>query len=136
MRESNTCELLFESCEVPEENVIGGVGKGVYVLMTGLDYERLVLSGGPLGIMQAACGVAFQYDHHREAFGTQIGIFQLIQGKMADMCTTSNACRSYLYTVAKAADEEHVSSKDYAGVILYLGEKCTQVCPDAIQILG
>ncbi|KAL6739913.1 hypothetical protein Aduo_013311 [Ancylostoma duodenale] len=136
MRGSNTCELVFEDCEVPEENVMGGIGKGVYVLMTGLDYERLVLSGGPLGIMQAACDIAFQYAHHREAFGTQIGTFQLIQGKMADMYTTLNACRSYLYTVAKAADEAHVSNKDCAGVILYLAEKCTQVCLDAIQILG
>ncbi|VDM74235.1 unnamed protein product [Strongylus vulgaris] len=155
MRGSNTCELVFEDCEIPgamfrlmhsscytstilfvEENVMGGVGKGVYVLMTGLDYERLVLSGGPLGIMQAACDIAFEYAHHREQFGTQIGTFQLIQGKMADMYTTMNACRSYLYTVAKAADQGHVSNKDCAGVILYLAEKCTQVCLDAIQILG
>ncbi|VDN27275.1 unnamed protein product [Cylicostephanus goldi] len=147
MRGSNTCELVFEDCEVPEENVMGGEGKGVYVLMTGLDYERLVLSGGPLGLMQAACDIAFEYAHHREAFGTQIGTFQasknsiyrmpiLIQGKMADMYTTLNACRSYLYTVAKAADAGHCSNKDCAGVILYLAEKCTQVCLDAIQILG
>ncbi|VDM60313.1 unnamed protein product [Angiostrongylus costaricensis] len=136
MRGSNTCELVFEDCEIPEENLMGGVGKGVYVLMTGLDIERLVLSGGPMGIMQAACDVAFQYAHHREAFGTQIGTFQMIQGKMADMYTTLNACRAYLYTVAKAADNGHLSNKDCAGVILYLGEKCTQVCLDAIQILG
>ncbi|VDP38913.1 unnamed protein product [Heligmosomoides polygyrus] len=136
MRGSNTCELVFEDCEVPEENVMGGIGKGVYVLMTGLDLERLVLSGGPMGIMQAACDVAFQYAHHREAFGTQIGTFQLMQGKMADMYTTLNACRAYLYTVAKAADNGHVSNKDCAGVILYLAEKCTQVCLDAVQILG
>uniref|UniRef100_A0A0K0DMM6 Isovaleryl-CoA dehydrogenase, mitochondrial n=1 Tax=Angiostrongylus cantonensis TaxID=6313 RepID=A0A0K0DMM6_ANGCA len=138
MRGSNTCELVFEDCEIPgeEENVMGGVGKGVYVLMTGLDAERLVLSGGPMGIMQAACDVAFQYAHHREAFGTQIGSFQMIQGKMADMYTTLNACRAYLYTVARAADNGHLSNKDCAGVILYLAEKCTQVCLDAIQILG
>ncbi|CAJ0601547.1 unnamed protein product [Cylicocyclus nassatus] len=136
MRGSNTCELVFEDCEVPEENVMGGEGKGVYVLMTGLDYERLVLSGGPLGLMQAACDIAFEYAHHREAFGTRIGTFQLIQSKMADMYTTLNACRSYLYTVAKAVDAGHCSNKDCAGVILYLAEKCTQVCLDAIQILG
>ncbi|KAJ1364498.1 hypothetical protein KIN20_024615 [Parelaphostrongylus tenuis] len=136
MRGSNTCELVFEDCEIPEENVMGGVGKGVYVLMTGLDIERLVLSGGPMGIMQAACDIAFDYAHHREAFGTPIGTFQMIQGKMADMYTTLNACRAYLYTVAKAADNGHLSNKDCAGVILYLAEKCTQVCLDAIQILG
>ncbi|VDL71061.1 unnamed protein product [Nippostrongylus brasiliensis] len=135
MRGSNTCELVFEDCEVPEENILGGVGKGVYVLMTGLDLERLVLSGGPLGIMQSACDIAFQYAHHREAFGTPIGTFQLMQGKMADMYTTLNACRAYLYAVAKAADNGHVSAKDCAGVILYLAEKCTQVCLDAVQIL-
>ncbi|KAF8375105.1 ivd-1 [Pristionchus pacificus] len=136
MRGSNTCELVFENCEIPEENVMGGIGKGVYVLMTGLDYERLVLSGGPLGLMQAACDIAFDYAHQRKAFGERIGTFQLMQGKMADMYTTLNACRSYLYTVAKATDAGHVTNKDCAGVILYLAEKATQVCLDAVQILG
>ncbi|CAD6196159.1 unnamed protein product [Caenorhabditis auriculariae] len=136
MRGSNTCELVFENCEVPEEQVMGGIGKGVYVLMTGLDYERLVLSGGPLGLMQAACDVAFDYAHQREQFGQKIGTYQLLQGKLADMYTTLNACRSYLYMVAKAADNGRVSNKDCAGVILYVAEKCTQVCLDAIQILG
>ncbi|CAJ0585068.1 unnamed protein product, partial [Mesorhabditis spiculigera] len=136
MRGSNTCELVFDNCEVPAENVMGNLNKGVYVLMTGLDYERLVLSGGPLGLMQAACDVAFDYAHQRKAFGQRIGEYQLLQGKMADMYTTLNACRSYLYTVAKAADKGHVSNKDCAGVILYLAEKATQVALDAIQILG
>ncbi|PAV64845.1 hypothetical protein WR25_01069 [Diploscapter pachys] len=136
MRGSNTCELVFENCEVPEENVMGGVGKGVYVLMTGLDYERLVLSGGPMGLMQAACDIAFQYAHERKAFGQRIGEYQLMQGKMADMYTTLNACRAYLYAVAKSADKGETSNKDCAGVILYLAEKATQVALDAIQILG
>uniref|UniRef100_A0A1I7UZN4 Isovaleryl-CoA dehydrogenase, mitochondrial n=1 Tax=Caenorhabditis tropicalis TaxID=1561998 RepID=A0A1I7UZN4_9PELO len=136
MRGSNTCELVFDNCEIHESQIMGGVGKGVYVLMTGLDYERLVLSGGPLGLMQAACDIAFDYAHQRTAFGQKIGCFQLLQGKLADMYTTLNASRSYLYMVAKAADKGTVSNKDCAGVILYVAEKCTQVCLDAIQILG
>ncbi|EFO88426.1 hypothetical protein GCK72_013528 [Caenorhabditis remanei] len=136
MRGSNTCELVFDNCEIHESQIMGGVGKGVYVLMTGLDYERLVLSGGPLGLMQAACDIAFDYAHQRTAFGQKIGSFQLLQGKLADMYTTLNASRSYLYMVAKAADKGTVSNKDCAGVILYVAEKCTQVCLDAIQILG
>uniref|UniRef100_A0A8R1E9Y0 Isovaleryl-CoA dehydrogenase n=1 Tax=Caenorhabditis japonica TaxID=281687 RepID=A0A8R1E9Y0_CAEJA len=136
MRGSNTCELVFDNCEIHESQIMGGIGKGVYVLMTGLDYERLVLSGGPLGLMQAACDVAFDYAHQRTAFGQKIGSFQLLQGKLADMYTNLNASRSYLYMVAKAADNGNVSNKDCAGVILFLAEKCTQVCLDAIQILG
>ncbi|KAK0398002.1 hypothetical protein QR680_002381 [Steinernema hermaphroditum] len=136
MRGSNTCELVFENCEVPAENVLGAEGKGVYVLMTGLDVERLVLAGGPLGLMQNACDIAFDYCHQREAFGTKIGTFQLVQGKMADMYTTLNACRSYLYNTARATDAGHLTNKDCAGVILYCAEKATQVCLDAIQLLG
>ncbi|TMS37599.1 hypothetical protein L596_004498 [Steinernema carpocapsae] len=136
MRGSNTCELVFENCEVPEENILGAEGKGVYVLMTGLDVERLVLAGGPLGLMQSACDIAFDYCHQREAFGTKIGSFQLVQGKMADMYTTLNACRAYLYSTARATDAGHLTNKDCAGVILYLAEKATQVCLDAIQLLG
>ncbi|VDK45389.1 unnamed protein product [Anisakis simplex] len=119
-----------------EENVLGEINKGVYVLMTGLDVERLVLAGGPLGLMQAACDIAFDYAHQREAFGSKIGTFQLIQAKMADMYTTLNACRSYLYNVARATDEGHLTNKDCAGVILYLAEHATKMCLDAIQILG
>jgi len=136
MRGSNTCELVFEDCKVPVKNVMGGLNKGVYVLMSGLDLERLVLAAGPLGLMQAACDISFEYAHLRKAFGTPIGQFQLLQGKMADMYTTLNASRAYLYSVAKAVDRGHVSSKDCAGVILYLAEKATQVALDAIQILG
>ncbi|XP_063821043.1 isovaleryl-CoA dehydrogenase, mitochondrial [Ostrinia nubilalis] len=136
MRGSNTCELVFEDCKVPAENVLGEVNKGVYVLMSGLDLERLVLAGGPVGIMQAAIDAAFQYAHTRKQFGKNIGEFQLLQGKMADMYTTLSACRSYLYNVARACDEGHVNSKDCAGVILYCAEKATQVALDAVQILG
>lgn len=135
-RGSNTGELVFENCEIPEENVMGEVNKGVYVLMRGLDYERVVFAAGAVGLMQAACDVAFDYAHQRQAFGQKIGTFQLLQGKMADMYTTLNACRSYVYMVTKAADQGVVSSKDCAGVILYAAEKCTQVCLDAVQILG
>lgn len=136
MRGSNTCELVFEDCKVPAENVVGGLNKGVYIMMSGLDLERLVLAAGPLGLMQAACDIAFEYAHIRKAFGQPIGEFQLMQGKMGDMYTTLNACRAYLYSVAKASDIGHVSPKDCAGVILYLAEKATQVALDAIQILG
>lgn len=136
MRGSNTCELVFEDCKVPQKNIVGGLNKGVYVMMSGLDLERLVLAAGPLGLMQASCDIAFEYAHIRKAFGQPIGEFQLIQGKMADMYTTLNACRAYLYNVAKAADKGIVSGKDCAGVILYLAEKATQVALDSIQILG
>ncbi|GMR49098.1 hypothetical protein PMAYCL1PPCAC_19293, partial [Pristionchus mayeri] len=136
LRGSNTAELVFDNCEVPEENVMGEVNKGVYVLMKGLDFERVVIAGGAVGLMQASCDIAFDYAHQRKAFGQEIGKFQLLQGKMGDMYTTLNACRSYLYTVAKAADAGHVSPKDCAGVILYLGERATQMALDAIQILG
>ncbi|XP_065164880.1 isovaleryl-CoA dehydrogenase, mitochondrial [Atheta coriaria] len=136
MRGSNTCELVFDNCKVPAANMLGNYNKGVYVLMSGLDLERLVLSAGSLGIMQAACDVAFNYAHERKQFGMPIGTFQLLQGKMADMYTTLGACRSYVYGVARAADKGKVNSKDCAGVILYAAEKATQVALDAIQILG
>lgn len=139
MRGSTTCELVFEDCEVPEENILGGVGQGVYVLMSGLDYERLVLSGGPVGLMQAALDVTLPYVHTRKQFGKPIGEFQLMQGKLADMYTTTSACRSYLYNVARRIDSGASGagiSKDCAGVILYTAEKATQVALDAIQCLG
>ena len=136
MRGSNTCELVFQDCEVPEENVLGAVGKGVNVLMSGLDYERAVLAGGPLGIMQACMDVVVPYIHEREQFGQPIGQFQLIQGKIADMYTTMNASKAYAYMVAKACDRGETTRKDAAGVILYTAEKATQVALDAIQILG
>ncbi|CAH1974711.1 unnamed protein product, partial [Acanthoscelides obtectus] len=135
MRGSNTCELIFEDCKVPKENLLGTENKGVYVLMSGLDLERLVLAGGPVGLMQAACDIAFSYAHIRKQFNTRIGEFQLIQGKLADMYTTLGACRSYLYSVARACDKKKVNSKDCAGVILYCAEKATQMALDAIQIL-
>ncbi|XP_063621261.1 isovaleryl-CoA dehydrogenase, mitochondrial [Cydia splendana] len=136
MRGSNTCELVFEDCKVPTTNILGELNKGVYVLMSGLDLERLVLAAGPVGLMQAAIDAAFEYAHTRKQFGRNIGEFQLMQGKMADMYTTLSACRSYLYNAARACDEGHVNSKDCAGVILYCAEKATQVALDAIQILG
>ena len=136
MRGSNTCELIFEDCEVPEENVLGAPGTGVNVLMSGLDYERLVLAGGPLGIMQACMDVVVPYVHEREQFGQPIGTFQLIQGKLADMYTTMNAARSYAYMVAKACDRGDVTRKDAAGVILYTAEKATWMALEAIQCLG
>ncbi|XP_035212154.1 isovaleryl-CoA dehydrogenase, mitochondrial-like [Stegodyphus dumicola] len=136
MRGSPTAELIFEDCKVPAENLVSAENKGVYVLMSGLDYERLVLAAGPVGIMQACCDVTFDYVHQRKQFGQRIGEFQLIQGKLADMYTTLNACRSYLYNTAKATDKGHASSKDCAGVILYCAEKATQMALDAIQCLG
>lgn len=136
IRGSNTSELIFEDCKVPAKNILGQEGKGVYVLMSGLDLERLVLAAGPVGLMQAACDISFEYAHSRKQFKRRIGEFQLLQGKMADMYTTLNACRSYLYGVARAADAGKVSSKDCAGVILYCAEKATQMGLDAIQILG
>ena len=136
MRGSDTCELVFEDCEVPFEAILGQEGRGVNVLMSGLDYERLVLAGGPLGIMAAALDVVVPYVHDREQFGKPIGEFQLMQGKLADMYTTLNACRSYVYMVARAADRGHTTRKDAAGCILYAAEKATQVALDAIQCLG
>ncbi|WP_069384342.1 isovaleryl-CoA dehydrogenase [Halomonas caseinilytica] len=136
MRGSNTCELVFEDCEVPEENVLGEVNKGARVLMSGLDFERTVLAAGPIGIMQAAMDVVVPYLHERKQFGQSIGEFQLVQGKVADMYTTLNACRAYLYTVASACDRGRTSRKDAAGVILYCAEKATQMALDAIQLLG
>ncbi|KDR20512.1 isovaleryl-CoA dehydrogenase, mitochondrial [Zootermopsis nevadensis] len=136
MRGSNTGELIFEDCKVPVENLLGEENKGVYVLLSGLDLERLLLSGGPLGIMQACCDVTFKYVHERKQFDKRIGEFQLMQAKIADMYTTLNACRSYLYNVARACDGGHVNRKDCAGVYLYLAEKATQLSLDSIQCLG
>jgi isovaleryl-CoA dehydrogenase len=136
MRGSNTGELVFEDCEVPAENVLGEVGKGVSVLMSGLDYERAVLAGGPLGIMQACMDVVMPYVHDRKQFGAPIGTFQLVQGKIADMYVTMNACRAYVYAVAKACDRGETTREDAAGAILYAAEKATQVALDAIQLLG
>lgn len=136
MRSSNTCELVFENCEVPEENILGHEGNGVNVLMSGLDYERLVLSGGPLGIMQACMDVVVPYIHDREQFGQSIGQFQLVQGKVADMYTQMNAARAYVYAVAKACDRGDTTRKDAAGAILYSAELATKMALDAIQLLG
>ncbi|XQU07465.1 isovaleryl-CoA dehydrogenase [Halomonas sp. LY9] len=136
MRGSNTCELVFQDCRVPAENVLGEVGKGVRVLMSGLDYERAVLAAGPIGIMQAAMDVVMPYIHERKQFNQSIGEFQLVQGKVADMYTTLTACRAYLYAVAGACDRGQTSRKDAAGVILYCAEKATQVALDSIQLLG
>lgn len=136
MRSSQTCELVFEACEVPVENVLGTVNNGVGVLMSGLDYERVVLSGGPLGIMQACMDLVVPYVHERKQFNKSIGQFQLIQGKLADMYTTMNACRAYVYAVAAACDRGQSARKDAAGVILYSAEKATLMALDAIQILG
>ena len=136
MRGSNTCELVFENCEVPVENVLGEINGGVRVLMSGLDYERIVLAAGPVGIMAACMDVVVPYVHDREQFGKSIGEFQLVQGKLADMYTTMNACRSYVYAVAAAADRGETTRKDAAGCILYAGEKATQVALDAVQLLG
>jgi isovaleryl-CoA dehydrogenase len=136
MRGSDTGELVFEDCEVPEENVLGKVDGGVRVLMSGLDYERAVLAAGPIGIMQACLDVVLPYVHERKQFGQPIGTFQLMQGKIADMYVTLNACRSYVYAVAKACDRGNTTREDAAGVILYAAEKATQVALDAIQCLG
>ena len=136
MRGSNTCELLFEDCEVPYENVLGEEDRGVAVLMSGLDYERVVLAGGPLGIMAACLDVVMPYVHERRQFGRAIGEFQLVQGKVADMYTTLNACRAYVYAVAAACDRGETTRKDAAGCILHAGEKATGCALDAIQLLG
>jgi isovaleryl-CoA dehydrogenase len=136
MRGSDTSELIFEDCEVPEENLLGEVGGGVAVLMSGLDYERVVLAAGPLGIMQAAMDVALPYAHQRKQFGQPIGAFQLVQGKLADMYVAMNAARAYVYAVAKACDRGETTREDAAGAILYAAERATEVALDAIQILG
>ncbi len=136
MRGSNTCELVFEDVEVPAENVLGGEGKGVNVLMSGLDYERAVLAAGPLGIMQACMDEVLPYMHERKQFGQAIGEFQLMQGKLADMYTTMNAAKAYVYTVAKACDKGRTTRKDAAGAILYAAEKATWMALEAIQCLG
>src|SRR5271169_2884025 len=136
MRGSPTSELVFEDCEVPAENVFGAVDEGVQVLMSGLDYERAVLAAGPLGIMQACLDIVIPYIHDRKQFGQAIGEFQLIQGKIADMYTTMNACKSYVYAVAKACDRGQTTRKDAAGAILYAAEKATAMALDAVQILG
>lgn len=136
MRGSNTSELIFEDCAVPEENVLGQLNGGVRVLMSGLDYERVVLSGGPLGIMQACMDNVLPYVHDRKQFGQPIGEFQLMQGKLADMYTTMNACRAYVYAVAAACDRGETTRKDAAGAILYSSEKATWMALEAIQVLG
>ena len=136
MRGSNTCELVFENCEVPYENILGEEGKGANVLMSGLDFERVVLAAGPVGIMAAAMDIVVPYIHEREQFGQPIGTFQLMQGKIADMYTTMNACRAYVYAVAAACDRGETTRKDSAGCILYAAEKATQVALEAIQALG
>ncbi|MCK7628605.1 isovaleryl-CoA dehydrogenase [Shewanella sp. JNE10-2] len=136
MRGSNTCELVFEEVEVPEENILGGLNNGVKVLMSGLDYERVVLSGGPLGIMNACMDIVVPYIHEREQFGKSIGEFQLVQGKLADMYTGMNAAKSYVYNVAKSCDRGETTRKDAAGAILYSAELATKMALDAIQLLG
>ncbi len=136
MRGSDTCELLFDDCEAPAENVLGEVGRGVNVLMSGLDYERVVLAAGPLGIMQAAMDVVMPYVHERRQFGQSIGEFQLVQGKLADMYVGMNACKAYVYAVAKACDRGATTREDSAGAILYAAEKATKLALDAIQLLG
>lgn len=136
MRGSNTGELVFEDCVVPEANILGGLGRGVNVLMSGLDYERAVLAAGPLGIMQAALDIVVPYVHEREQFGRKIGEFQLIQGKLADMYVTHSAARAYVYAVLRACDRGMTSRKDAAGAILYAAERATWMALEAIQCLG
>ena len=136
MRGSDTCELVFQDCEVPEENVLGTLGGGVNVLMSGLDYERVVLAAGPIGIMQACMDVVMPYLHERKQFGQPIGSFQLMQGKIADMYTRMNATRAYVYTVAQACDRGQTTRKDAAGAILYAAETATWMALEAIQCLG
>lgn len=136
MRGSSTSELVFQDCEVPEENVLGEEGSGVRVLMSGLDYERLVLSGGPLGLMQSCLDAVIPYVHQREQFGQPIGEFQLIQAKLADMYTDLSACQSYVYAVARAADRGEANRKDAAGCLLFAAERATQAALQAVQTLG
>jgi isovaleryl-CoA dehydrogenase len=136
MRGSNTAELIFQDCRVPEENILGTLGGGVNVLMSGLDYERAVLAGGPLGIMQACMDAVLPYVHERRQFGQPIGSFQLMQGKLADMYTTLNAARAYVYAVAQACDRGDIQRKDAAGAILFAAEKASWMASEAIQCLG
>ncbi len=136
MRGSSTSELVFDGCEVPAENLLGRENQGVSVLMSGLDYERVVLSGGPLGIMAAALDVAIPYVRERRQFGHPIGSFELVQGKLADMYASFNACRSYAYTVAAACDRDETTRKDSAACILFCAEAATRASLDAIQLLG
>jgi len=136
MRGSDTSELVFEDCEVPGENVLGKLNEGVKVLMSGLDYERVVLAAGPLGIMQSCLDTVLPYVHERKQFGEPIGSFQLVQGKLADMYVTMNACKSYVYAVARACDEDRITREDAAGAILYAAENATRLALDAIQLLG
>jgi isovaleryl-CoA dehydrogenase len=136
MRGSDTAELVFQDCEVPEANMLGALNGGAGVLMSGLDYERAVLAAGPLGIMKAAMDLVLPYVHERQQFGQPIGSFQLMQGKLADMYTTMNACRAYVYAVARACDRGETTRKDAAGAILYAAEKATWMTLEAIQILG
>jgi len=136
MRGSNTCELVFEDCEIPVDNVLGQEGRGVNVLMSGLDYERAVLAGGPLGIMVACLDVVLPYVHERRQFGQPIGEFQLMQGKLADMYTTMNAARAYVYAVAQACDRGETTRKDAAGAILFASEKATWMAGEALRCLG
>ncbi|MBO91953.1 MAG: isovaleryl-CoA dehydrogenase [Pseudomonadota bacterium] len=136
MRGSNTCELIFDNCEVPETNVLGSLNAGVKVLMSGLDYERAVLAAGPIGIMQACMDIVLPYVHDRKQFGQPIGEFQLMQGKLADMYVTMNASKSYVYSVAKACDRGEVTRKDAAGAILYAAERASWMASEAIQCLG
>lgn len=136
MRGSNTCELIFNDCEVPEANILGSLNGGVKVLMSGLDYERAVLAAGPIGIMQACMDVVLPYVHDRKQFGQPIGEFQLMQGKLADMYVTMNASKSYVYSVAKACDRGEVTRKDAAGAILYAAERASWMASEAIQCLG
>jgi len=136
MRGSNTCELVFDDCEVPEQNVLGTAGQGVEVLMSGLDYERAVLAAGPLGIMQSCLDAVIPHLHQRKQFGQPIGEFQLMQGKLADMYVTANACRAYVYAVGRACDAGNVTRKDAAGAILFAAERATWMALEAIQCLG
>ena len=136
MRGSNTCELVFVDCEIPEENLLGGANEGVRVLMSGLDYERAVLAGGPLGIMQACLDVVMPYIHERRQFGKSIGEFQLVQGKVADMYVAMNASKAYVYAVARACDRGETTREDAAGAILYAAENATKIALDAVQLLG
>jgi isovaleryl-CoA dehydrogenase len=136
MRGSDTSELVFENCEVPEENVLGKVGNGVNVLMSGLDYERVVLAAGPLGIMQACMDVVLPYVHDRKQFGQPIGEFQIMQAKIADMYVAMNAAKAYVYTVARGCDDGRITREDAAGAILYAAERATWVALEAIQCLG
>ena len=136
MRGSDTCELVFDDCEVPQENALGDIGDGVTILMSGLDYERVVLAAGPLGIMQACMDVVLPYVHDRRQFGKSIGEFQLVQGKVADMYVAMNAAKAYVYAVARACDRGETTREDAAGAILYAAENATKVALDAVQLLG